>query len=125
VYLQSSQTLTFTVPDDGAYWIIVPVGASGVGFLGEEGKLPNGKQRVVSLRDSGTLTARIVFAQGEKRLLIGGFALARPQLQVRRGAIENLAYDPHSRLFHFDLAAKPGALPLVAMRARAGPLRAP
>src|SRR5258706_8616956 len=69
VYLRSSQTLTFPVPDDGAYWIVVTVGASGVGFLGEDGKfVPNGKQRVASLRDTGTLTARILFVHGEKRL---------------------------------------------------------
>ena len=69
VYLQSSQRLTFSVPDDGAYWIVVPVGASGVGFLGEEGKfVPVGKKRVAGLQDSGTLRARIIFAEGENRL---------------------------------------------------------
>ena len=110
VYLRSSQALTFPVPDDGAYWITVPVGASGVGFLGEDGKfVPNGKKRVAGLRDKGTLRARIVFAPGEKRLRFKGFALARPQLHARRGAVENVAYDLHSHLFHFDLAAKQGA----------------
>ena len=32
-YLQPSGTLEFLAPADGAYWIVVPVGPSGVGFL--------------------------------------------------------------------------------------------
>jgi hypothetical protein len=62
-------------------------------YFGGQG-VPNGKQRVASLRDTGTLTARILFVHGEERLRLGGFALARPRLHARRGVIENLAYDP-------------------------------
>ena len=33
MHLQPADAVEFAVPDDGAYWIVVPVGPSGVGFL--------------------------------------------------------------------------------------------
>jgi hypothetical protein len=110
VYLRSEQALTFTVPDEGVYWVVVPVGRSGVGFLGDTDKfVPNGKARVATLRDAKAVFARILFARGEERLRLSGFALAPPRLRARNGVIDNFVYDRQSRLFHFDLIAKPGA----------------
>jgi hypothetical protein len=109
VYLRPDQTVTFAVPDEGAYWVVVPVGRSGVGFLGDTDKfVSNGKARVAALRDAKALSARILFASGEERLRLGGFALTPPRLRARNGVIENLVYDRQTRLFHFDLIAKPG-----------------
>jgi hypothetical protein len=111
MYLQPAQAVTFAVPDDGAYWIVVPVGPSGVGFLGDADKfVPNGKARVASLRNADVLSARISFAKNEERLRLRGFALAPPNVHARNGVIDNLVYDRKSQLFHFDLVAKPGAL---------------
>jgi hypothetical protein len=119
-YLQSRDDITFAVPDDGAYWIVVPVGASGVGFLGDEEKfVSNGRNRVAGIVDTGVLTARLIFAQGESRLRLYGFSLAPPEVRAARATIEKLAYDPQTRLFHFDLVAKPGTSPVVTLRASA------
>ena len=110
VYLRSGQAITFAVPDEGVYWVVVPVGRSGVGFLGDTDKfVPNGKARVAMLRDAEALFARILFARGEERLHLSGFALAPPRLRARNGVIDNLIYDRQSRVFHFDLITKPGA----------------
>jgi hypothetical protein len=109
-YLRSDQTVTFAVPDEGAYWVVVPVSRSGVGFLGDTDKfVPNGKARVATLRDAKALFARILFSKGEERLRLSGFALGPPKLRARNGVIDNLAYDRQSRLFHFDLIARAGA----------------
>jgi hypothetical protein len=117
--LQLSEVVEFAVPDGGAYWIVVPVGRSGVGFLGDADKfVSNGKSRVVRIRDSGALTARIVLSAGESRLRLHGFSLTRPDVRAAGGAIESLAYDPQSRLFHFDLVAEPGTSPVVTLRAQ-------
>jgi hypothetical protein len=110
VYLESEKVLTFAVPNEGAYWIVVPVGPSGVGFLGDTNKfVSNGKARVAILRNAEELFARILFAKGEKRVRLTGFALAPPRVRARNGAIDNVVYDRQSRLFHFDLIAKPSA----------------
>jgi hypothetical protein len=110
VYLQSEQAVTFAVPDEGVYWVVVPVGRSGVGFLGDTDKfVPNGKARVRTLRNGEALVTRILFARGEERLRLSGFALAPPKVRARHGVVDNVVYDRRSRLFHFDLIAKPRA----------------
>jgi hypothetical protein len=110
VYLESGQVVTFSVPNEGAYWVVVPVGRSGVGFLGDTNKfVSNGKARVATLRDAEELLAGILFAKGEERVRLSGFAVAPPRVRARNGVIDNVVYDRQSRLFHFDLIAKPGA----------------
>jgi hypothetical protein len=119
-HLRPSEALEFAVPDGGTYWIVVPVGRSGVGFLGDADKfVSNGRSRVARIRDSGALTARIAFSAGESRLRLHGFSLARPEVRAAGGAIESLAYDSQSRRFHFDLVAKPGTSPVVTLWAPA------
>jgi hypothetical protein len=121
MYLRPSEAVEFAVPDGGSYWIVVPVGRSGVGFLGDADKfVSNGRGRVVRIRDAGALTAQVAFSAGENRLRLHGFSLARPEVRAVRGRTENLTYDAQSRLFHFDLVAQPGTSPVVTLRAPAG-----
>jgi hypothetical protein len=118
MYVEPWKAVEFVVPDNGAYWIVVPVGTSGVGFLGDAGKfVSNGRNRIAHILDTSTLAARVVFSAGERRLRLYGFSLTRPAVAAKRATIENLAYDPHTGLFHFDLVAKPGTSPLVTVRA--------
>jgi hypothetical protein len=117
-YLQPLETLEFPAPADGVYWIVVPVGPSGVGFLGDPGKfVSNGRNRVERMRDIGVLIARIVFSAGEGRLRLQGFSRARPEIRATRARVENLIYDSRTGLFQFDLLAKPGTSPVVALSA--------
>src|SRR5262249_19787638 len=118
VYVAPPQSISSAVADDGAYWIVVPVAASGVGFLGEAGKfVSNGRNRVSRIRDTGALTARIVFSTGESRLRFHGFALRRPEISATKAIVENLTYDPATRRFRFDLVARPGTAPVVTLKA--------
>jgi hypothetical protein len=115
-YLQQPhEPVTFTVPDQGAYWIVVPVGASGVGFLGDEGKfISNGSKRIARIRDNNKmLTIRVIFADAESRLRLHGFSVARPQVRASGAAVRRLAYDVGTRLFDFDLISRTGASPIV------------
>jgi hypothetical protein len=108
----------FLAPADGAYWIVVPVGPSGVGFLGDAGKfVSNGRNRVDRMRDTGELTARIVLSAGKSRLRLQGFSRARPEIRAARARVENLIYDSRTGLFQFDLLAKSGTSPEVALSA--------
>ena len=87
-----------------------------MGFLGDAGKfVSNGRNRVAHIMDTGTLAARVVFSAGEKRLHLHGFSLVRPAIQATRAGVENLAYDSHTHLFHFDLVAKSGMSPVVTL----------
>jgi hypothetical protein len=45
-----------------------------------------------------------------------GLAL-EPAIRTTGAVVENLAYDSHTRLFQFDLVAKPSTSPVVTLRA--------
>ena len=93
-YVEPGKVIEFVVPDDGAYWIVIPIGPSGVGFLGDASKfVSNGKNRVARIVDTGTLRARIVFSPGEARMHLYGFSRVKPVIHATRAAIENLVYD--------------------------------
>ena len=118
IYVEPRKAIEFVVPDNGAYWIIVPVGRSGVGFLGDAGKfVSNGRNCIAHILDTGTLTARVVFSAGERRLHLYGFSRLQPAIQTTGAVVENLTYDLHTQLFQFDLVAKPNTTPVVALRA--------
>ena len=122
MHLQPGQAVEFAVPDDGAYWIVVPLGPSGVGFLGDSGKfVSNGRKRVARIMDTGVLTARVIFSAGERRLRFYGFSLARPKVRATGAIIAEPAYDSRTSLFHFDLVARPGTSPVVTLRAAVNP----
>jgi hypothetical protein len=120
IYLKPGASFTIaTAARIPSFWIVVPVAKSGIGFLGDAGKfVANGKRRVARIADNGTLSARILLAKGEDRVRLQGFARARPTVSARDGGIEDLRYDPRSRLFQFDLAARPGAAVEIVMRVR-------
>jgi hypothetical protein len=118
LYRQPDDHVSFKAPDDGAYWIIVPIGPSGVGFLGDEDRfISNGRKRIARVADSGALTARVVFAAGESRIRLHGFSRARPVVHAARARIENLTYDSQTQHFHLDLVARPGTSPVVTFKA--------
>src|SRR5262245_16631989 len=95
-------------------------GASGIGFLGDEGKfVSNGRNRVSRIRDTGVLTARIVFSKGESRLRFHGFALERPEVRATKAIVEDLTYDSRTRRFRFALVARPATSPIVILKTSA------
>ena len=122
MHLQPGEGVEFVVPDDGAYWIVVPVGPSGVGWLGDSGKfVSNGRNCVARILDTGALTARVVFSAGERRLRLYGFSLAQPKVRAAGATIAERGDDFPTGLFHFDLVARPGTSPVVTVRAAANP----
>jgi hypothetical protein len=120
-YVEPWQAIEFIIPDNGSYWIVVPVGASGVGFLGDARKfVSNGKSRVASIRDNGTLLTRIVFSAGETRIHLHGFSSVRPVIHASKSTVKNLVYDSQTHMFQFDLVAKPRTTAAVSLRANKG-----
>ena len=81
MYLQPGEAVEFAIPDDGAYWIVVPVGPSGVGFR------PQRKfyQCRIALHAFYTVLSRtVVFSAGENRLRFYGFSLAQPKVRAQQ-----------------------------------------
>jgi hypothetical protein len=90
---------------DLVYMVVVPVGPSGVAFLGDLGLFASlGRKRIPELADDGTLRAVVEFADGEHEATLGGYAPQQPSFSSPDSAIDAVAYDPVSGLFSFVVA---------------------
>jgi hypothetical protein len=90
-----------------AFYVVAPVGESGVAFLGDSEKFVGiGRQRIASLRDEpGRLTATVVFAETETAVTLHGFAAAKPKVQVESGRAGKIQYNTGTG--HFSVEIKP------------------
>ncbi|MEO6890109.1 MAG: hypothetical protein ABI456_12205 [Ktedonobacteraceae bacterium] len=89
---------------DAAYYIVVPVGASGIAFLGDSGKFVSlGKKRVTSLADAGKVQASITFAPGERAVTLYGYAPSRPTISASAGMVQDIIYHGSTHLFSFKV----------------------
>ena len=92
------------IKGDPAYLIVVPVGRSGIAFLGDLDKfVPLGKKRISELSDNGTLDATIEFAKGEHSIIAQGWARALPVVTAVDGALGSVAFDADSGRFRVEI----------------------
>jgi hypothetical protein len=94
----------FTAPlggDASAYYVVAPVGPSGIAFLGDRNKfVGTGRQRIASLQDQpGKLTVGVLLAQNEPSVVLHGYAAVRPRVTVISGQDDAVQYDPASHYF--------------------------
>ena len=92
-----------------AYYIVAPVGASGIAFLGDKDKfVSNGTQRIASLKDQpGQLSAEVLLAAGESAVTLHGYADSKPSVEVQSGLADAVQYDATTK--HFTVVIHPGA----------------
>jgi hypothetical protein len=95
--------------DNGrAYYIVAPIGLSGVAFLGDAEQFVSlGRKRIAALTDDGTLEATIAFADGEPSRTLHGYSPSEPNITATNGAIDSVTYDPSTQLF--TVVVSPGA----------------
>jgi len=95
---------TQTIHGDPSYLVAVPVGKSGIAFLGDTGKfVPLGKKRVRELTDDGAVTATIEFAASEESITVHGWASSMPIATATRGSVSAVTYDSDSGRFDLDV----------------------
>ena len=89
-----------------AFYVVAPVGKSGIAFLGDEDKfVGTGKQRITSMQDEpGKLTVGVVLAAGEKSVVLHGYAATAPKATVLTGVDDDLQFD--SATGHFTIEVK-------------------
>ncbi|WP_433887593.1 carbohydrate-binding protein [Streptomyces sp. CA-111067] len=92
-------SVTATV-GDGTYWIVAPVGPSGIAFLGDAGKfVAHGDKRVQNLSDDGSVHATVAFAAGEGPVTLHGHAARKPAVTASTGSVGAVTYDAAAGLF--------------------------
>jgi hypothetical protein len=99
---------TFSAPlakEASAFYVVAPVGRSGIAFLGDKGKfVGTGKQRIASLHDeAGLLTVGLVLAENERSVVLHGYAATAPRATVVPGAEKPVNYDPATHYFTVEV----------------------
>ena len=90
----------------GTYWIVAPVGPSGIAFLGDAGKfVAHGDQRIEHLSDSGQIVTTVAFAAGEGPVTLHGYATAKPTVTASAGSVGAVTYNTTTRLFTVAVTA--------------------
>jgi hypothetical protein len=106
--LDAAGTFADTAPVNGVYYIVVPVGPSGIAFLGDAGQFVSlGKQRISAVSDRGRLQAGLVFAAGETVRVLRGYSPSPPVVLAIDGQADAPVYDRSTGLF--TVAVSPGA----------------
>ena len=105
--LPAGGTFTDTV-SSGSYYIVVPIGASRIGFLGDAGKFVSwGKKRISQVTDTGSVQATITFAKGETSLTMYGYAPSQPKVAATDGTVGVVTYNSGTGIFSYPVS--PGA----------------
>ncbi len=78
-----------------AYYVIAPVGPSGIAFLGDAGKfVGTGKQRILTLKDEpGGLTVGVLFAPGEKTVTLHSYSRTGRSAESSNATVGPVYYD--------------------------------
>lgn len=92
---------TAHVNRDGSYYQVVPVGRSGIAFLGDAGKFVSlGKQRIQSLSDNGTVHATVAFAPGDGPVTLHGYSPSPVSVTASGdGSVGQVGYDNTTHMF--------------------------
>jgi hypothetical protein len=114
--IQGDEPWTQTIHGDPSYLVAVPVGKSGIAFLGDAGKfVPLGKKRVSELTDDGTVNATLEFAPTEHSITVHGWASASPLVSATEGRVGNVHFDEATGRFHVEVfPAKSGTARIAA-----------
>lgn len=99
-----------TLPEDGtAYFIVAPVGPSGIAFFGDQGKfVTDGRQRVAALTDAGgKVSVTVIFAKGEPTVRLFGWAPRAPVARALTGSVRPVAYQADTGRFDMYVSPAP------------------
>ncbi|HEV2455367.1 MAG TPA: hypothetical protein VGY98_13970 [Verrucomicrobiae bacterium] len=110
--LKSGESFPASMAAGGAaFYIVAPVGKSGIAFLGDKGKfVSTGKERIISLDDEKKgLTAKILFAPSESSVVLYGYVDHRPKVNAQSGRAHFLHYDAATGYFEIKAAPAPTA----------------
>ena len=84
--LQPGVPFTATVNYNGSYYVVAPIGPSGIAFLGDSNKFVSaGKKRIEQLSDDGAVHVVVRFAPGEKSIALHFYSPSEPVVQSAEG----------------------------------------
>ncbi len=98
-------------PGEAGYYIVAPVSPSGMAFFGDEGKIASmGKERIASLEEGPhSITAEVLFADGEDSVTLFGDAPSAPTTTVRGGSAGAVTFRKTDGYFSVEVSPSPDA----------------
>jgi len=88
------------------YYMIAPVGASGIALLGDKGKfVPMGKKRISAFADDGAIAATVQYASGEGTVTVQGYAPVAPTVTASVGTVGSVSYTASTQRFSVPVTA--------------------
>lgn len=102
----ASLAYSYDVSAGPVYLVVVPVGPSTIGFLGDLGKYVSlGRQRISSVNDDGSVHVGVVFAAAENAVTLSGYAARVPNATASIGTVATPSFDPSTG--RFDVTVQP------------------
>jgi hypothetical protein len=96
----AGSTFRDSVSSTGSYYIVAPVGPSGIALLGDTGKFNSAsRQRIPVMNDSGLMVTSVHFAAGETGTTIRGYSPNPPVVSAASGSIGPVSYNSATGLF--------------------------
>lgn len=103
--VRSGRMLNEAVAADSAYWVVAPVGPSGMAMIGDAGQFVTmGKKRIANYSDDGTVAMDVLFAAGEGARTIVGHSAMRPVATAVQGTA-TLSWNAKTGLFRVVVAS--------------------
>jgi hypothetical protein len=95
------------------YYVVAPVGPSGIALVGDAGKYASlGKKRVTQLTDTGTVSVSLAFAAGEGPVTLRGYAPAQPTATASVGTVGPVTWNAATKMFTVDVTQASGVATL-------------
>jgi hypothetical protein len=99
-FLDTRSVYTLNLTDGPGYFVLMPVGKTGIAFLGDKGQFATlGKARIAAFSDSGMVDVTVSFTAGEKARTLFGYSPEPVIATALAGSASAATWDPDSQLF--------------------------
>ncbi|MES1262199.1 MAG: hypothetical protein ABUS49_10720, partial [Acidobacteriota bacterium] len=107
--LDPHASVTFNLTEGAGYFVLAPVGKSGIAMLGDKDHFVSmGKKRIPAFRDDGEADMTITFARNEQMRTIFGYSPVPVDATAVTGSRSAAAYDASTRIFTLNLHPSAG-----------------
>lgn len=101
----AGQAISRQVDSQGSYFVIAPVGASGIALLGDLSRFVSAsKQRVTSIADDGQITATLEMLPGES-VTLSMYAAAAPVISASGATVDAPSFNSATGLYSVNVTA--------------------
>jgi hypothetical protein len=108
--VDASAAFTEDLRDGASYYVVVPIGPSGIAFAGDLGKFVSlGKKRIASVSDDGAVKVSLLFAKTERSVTLHGYAPKKPAATASVGKVGTLEWSASTNTFTLPVLPDDGA----------------